>query len=199
LQQTSKSFSTFFSKPDVEKPGPKTRPSFPAKLPVSKTVSSILSSKNLDSDQRPTIFQPTTSAAIANVQKIGSDKIFNPEQGSAKLTATTSVNSVVSKAQNSDKFVEQSCRPNLQASKSLSAASFSQKNGAKSDSHRSTLGVARRSSAGPLTTLNGDNGDRTPEMKRARLNFNPPTFHSGRRIGQSCVAQQYFGNVPLQF
>ena len=154
VAQGSKSFSAYLNKP--EKVTLKCRPSFPAKLPISSSVLTIVSNKNVDSGQ--TIFGNSSHSNDATVTKENVDQ-----------------------------------HQNIKDRKSFSAVSFS----------RPTLGIqgpARRSLSGHLPALHGSDEARTPEIKRTRLNFNPPKFHHGKQQTIiSNVAPQYFGNVPLQF
>jgi hypothetical protein len=66
---------------------------------------------------------------------------------------------------------------------------------AVASSNLAAVSVARRASLGLPSAASS--AAQSPVTKRARMSFNAPAFVSGK--GQSCVAQQYFGNVPLQF
>ena len=179
---TSKSFASFSNKQNVESVS--CLPNFTPKLPISKTVMSMLSKENNENPK--TVFMSDTNnvAAKQNVYRSFRSNLpisksltsFSSKQNDDKLVK-----------QNDDKSVKQNTDKTTVASKSLTSLPSTERS-------RPTLGSARRSNFGLFSTPPNKDGDvTTPEMKRARLNFK--AFTSGTR--KSCVEQQYFGNVPL--
>jgi hypothetical protein len=173
---SSKSFASFANQQNVETVSCLPSSSFLPKLPVSKTVSSMLLNENNENQKTVSDIVSKSGEAKQNVDR---NHRTNPPI-SKSLTSfsskrnTTTTTTVTSKSLTSLPSVEHS---------------------------RPTLGSARRSSnVGLFSTSRNDNVT-TPEMKRARLNFNAPAFSSGKRstagLQTGCVVQQYFGNVPF--
>ena len=161
--------------------------------------------KNTDKtkDEIPTVSnsdQCSSESSVSNLPKQNSDSIY--EKASTKSKDLLSL-----PKENTDKQNDMHSRRSLPISRSASTFSANQNvvkfsnskslsnlsdsDSKKSDILRPTLGPAKRSTVGLLQHPSVD--VKTPEMKRARLNFNSPRL----KRSTGCVARQYFGNVPL--
>ena len=161
--------------------------------------------KNTDKtkDEIPTVSnsdQCSSESSVSNLPKQNSDSIY--EKASTKSRDLLSL-----PKENTDKQNDVHSRRSLPISRSASTFSANQNvvkfsnskslsnlsdsDSKKSDILRPTLGPAKRSTVGLLQHPSVD--VKTPEMKRARLNFNSPRL----KRSTGCVARQYFGNVPL--
>ena len=200
LQGTSsKSFSTYFANTvNAKLDHTKNRASVPAKLPLSKTVTSIISDKNVSVVPCQTVLPPpkitATTSVGSNVDSVPStvdktvkEKLLNSDPSKASVHKPTSLTNNVHNFNKTLAAAPLTVRP--------SVTSLSQETVTKVLGLKPTLGVARPSSVSDLRTLDLDNG---PLTKRARLSFNAPTMSSGKGVHQGRVVQQYFGNVPLQ-
>ncbi len=138
--------------------------------------------------------RPSLLASKSSTSIIAKENTVNVEQNRPSMTVSKSSTNIIAR-ENTVNSVEQN-RPSMLASKSFTTFSSIQ----KSDLLRPTLGPSRRSNIGLLHPPQPGVVDvHTPEMKRARLNFNCPVLHGGRNLASSTrsLVPQYFGNVPF--
>ncbi len=199
---SSKSFSIPSSKEHVHNSDEHGRTFFQPNLPVTKNVALMLSNiNNAENRNEAKAYMKSTSVSnlpTENIDKtqqqnrlqISSNQNIN-QQSRAVMPVSKSLTSIIAK----EKTVN-NAEPGIPASKSFTTFSSIQ----KSELLRPTLGPSRRSNVGLLQPPQpGVVEVHTPEMKRARLNFNHPVFPGGRNLisGNRCLVPQYFGNVPF--
>ena len=189
VEMSSKSFSAFLADTVNAQTDRTHHSKVPAKLPLSKTVSSIISDKSVGIEPCQRVLLPPTDTmrAASTAGKTVLQKPLNCDSDTAPGKEPTLVSKDVQSV-NKTFGAPSSKRP--------VATSLSQEPMTKV--LRPTLGVARPTSVSDLRTLNLDNGLKSPQTKRARLSFNAPSMSFGKGVHQGRVAQQYFGNVPLQ-
>jgi hypothetical protein len=139
---------------------------------ISKESAQNLAKTNTESTDKASTFVTNSLEATLNL----------PKQNTNKLTDEHSRRSLPM-SRSATTFLANQSVGKFSKSKSVS-------NLANVDTLRHTLGPSKR--YGLLQRP--DAADiKTPEMKRARLNFNSPRLKNST----GCVARQYFGNVPL--